>query len=44
MKYQVLVYGSVWFETEDVLLADAYAHHTRMIGWKDVTVKEVPNE
>jgi hypothetical protein len=41
MKYQVLVHGSVWFETDDVLLADAYAFHTRQVGWKNVTVKEV---
>lgn len=42
MKYQIIVHGSVFFETDDILLAEAYAHHTRTM-WKNVSIKEVPN-
>jgi len=41
VKYQVIVYGSVLFESKDVLLADAYAHTCREQGKKMVTIKEV---
>jgi hypothetical protein len=41
MKYIVVVYGSVWMTTKDVLIAEAYAHYTRSSGWKHVEVKIV---
>lgn len=38
MKYKVLVHGSVWLETNDELLAHAYAENIRACGWKGVNV------
>ena len=40
MNYQVIVSGSVLYETDDELIASAVAHNYRAIGWKNVTVKE----
>jgi hypothetical protein len=40
MKYQVLVSGSIFYETTDELAAHEYARLTRVTGWKNVTVKE----
>jgi hypothetical protein len=40
MKYQVLVSGSIFFETQDELAAYEYARLTRAAGWKNVSVKE----
>jgi len=40
MKYQVLVSGSIFYETQDELVAYEYARLTRANGWKNVTVKE----
>jgi hypothetical protein len=40
MKYQVLVSGSIFYETTDELAAHEYARLTRATGWKNVTVKE----
>jgi hypothetical protein len=39
MKYQVLIHGSLWFESDNVLIADAYAHKCRENGWSKVEVK-----
>jgi len=38
-QYQVIVHGSVWLTTKDVLVAGAYAHNIRESGWKHVVVK-----
>ena len=40
MKYQVVVSGSIFFETTDWLMAHEYARLTRATGWKNVIVKE----
>lgn len=39
--YQVIVSGSVFYETNDELIAGAIAHTYRAIGWTNVTVKEI---
>jgi len=42
MKYQVVVVsGSIFFETNDELVAHEYARLTRATGWKNVIMKEV---
>jgi hypothetical protein len=41
MRYQVVVSGSIFFETTDELLAREYARLTRATGWNNVTVREV---
>ena len=41
MRYQVIVYGSVWLTTKDELVANAYAHYTRASGWKQVEVEKI---
>ena len=38
MKYQVLVSGSIFFESADELVAHEYARLTRANGWRDVSV------
>lgn len=35
--YKVIVYGSIFFESSDVLLADEYARLTRT-KWKNVRI------
>ena len=37
--FKIIVSGSVFYETEDELIADAIAHNYRTIGWKNVSVK-----
>ena len=37
MKYQVMVMGSIFYETNDELVAHEYARLTRS-NWKNVTV------
>ena len=39
-KFNVVVSGSVLYDTDDELIADAIAHNYRTIGWKNVKVKE----
>lgn len=41
--FQVIVSDSVLCETSDELIAGAVAQSYRGIGWKNVTVKEVPH-
>jgi hypothetical protein len=41
MRYQVWVEGSIFYETQDELVAHEYARLTRATGWKNVTVREV---
>jgi hypothetical protein len=37
--FQVIVSGSVWYETNDELIADSVAWNYRTIGWKNVLVQ-----
>ena len=37
--FQVLVSGSVWYETDDELIANAVAHNYKTIGKKNVSVQ-----
>ena len=41
MKFQVKVCGSIFYETDDELIAGRIAWHYRNIGWKNVKVEEV---
>jgi hypothetical protein len=38
-QFQVLVSGSVWYDTDDELIANAVAHNYRTIGKKNVLVR-----
>lgn len=40
MRYQVVVYGSVFFESDDELIASEYARLTQA-RWKNVTIRKV---
>ena len=38
MIYKVMVFGSIFYETSDELIAHRVAHCYRNIGWKQVSV------
>lgn len=42
-RYKVVVHGSVFFESDDVLLVDEYARLTRS-NWKNVKVVDNEND
>lgn len=39
-RYQIIVEGSVFDDSDDELVADRMAFHYRNIGWKNVSVKD----
>lgn len=39
MNFQIIVSGTVMYETNDELIAYGVAANYRTIGWKNVTVK-----
>ena len=41
MKYQVIVFGVVLYESDDQLCADEIARNYRVIGWKKACVKVI---
>ena len=40
MRFQIIVSGSVLYETDDELVANGVAWNYRTIGWKNVSVKD----
>lgn len=36
---QVIVSGSVFYETDDILIAEAVKKNYQAIGWKDVSIR-----
>jgi hypothetical protein len=41
MRFQIIVSGSILYETDDELIANAIAWNYHTIGWKNVSVKEI---
>jgi len=40
MRFQIIVSGSVLYETDDELIAHGVARNYRTIGWKNVSVRD----